>query len=219
MVVVYTGLVVVLRVVVVVLYVVTVVLRVVVVVLRVVAVVLYVVVVLAEVPVFDTVVEGEALCSPLFLVVVVRCGAVTSMCEAVVRTLPLVPLTDGFVVIRVVPAAAVDAAADVVLISAAVVSAAFVVVVSVYVVTSAVSVMIAAVVSMAVDTVAAVTLYGPSSGWGDTDLNGSMRQIPKPTRAIRQQLRAMAVRLINIAFLRFFSSKYSSLRRKTRSAI
>ena len=46
-------------------------------------------------------------------------------------------------------------------------------------------------------------------------MSESVRQILKPTSIIRQQLRATAERFINTSLLRFFSFKYSSLRRKT----
>lgn len=42
-----------------------------------------------------------------------------------------------------------------------------------------------------------------------------MRHIPKHTVSIRQQLRAIDVRLINTAFFLDFSFSYSSRRRKT----
>jgi len=59
---------------------------------------------------------------------------------------------------------------------------------------------------------ASVTLYLLSSWIGEICFNKSERHIPKPTSSITQQLRAAAVLFINNAFLRFFSSKYSSLR-------
>ena len=62
---------------------------------------------------------------------------------------------------------------------------------------------------------ASVTLNWDLSGEGAIVLSASVRQILKLTSTIRQQLRATAERFMNASLLRFFSSKYSFLRRKT----
>lgn len=60
--------------------------------------------------------------------------------------------------------------------------------------------------------VCVVVTYMSGSGEGWVFFIRSICQIPTPSIIIMQQLKAMAVLLNNIAFLRFFSSKYSSLR-------